>query len=147
MSTIYPKAIQSVMEASKLIEQAGTLLTSGGGSYNLERLGDYARALFDRFAPFRVGDRVTLTRTPNITAEKNWGWMHAKHWMVAGIVGTVVEVDYLQGGFCALVCWDGQTWKNAAGEINPVSAERLNNYNHWEDSLARLVKTEMPVKR
>lgn len=137
MST-YPKTIESVMQASKLIVQAGKLLTDGGGDYNLEKLGEYARALFDRFAPFKVGDRVLLTSTPRITIEKNRGWMGAKHWLVAGIVGTVTDVDYRNGAFYALVLWDDQTWKNSdTGEVHPLTREDWANFTHSERSLAR----------
>lgn len=42
---------------------------------------------------FKVGDRVKLALTPEISAKKNSGWGGSKHFLVKGHPGTVVHVS------------------------------------------------------
>ncbi len=59
-------------------------------------MGKYASAyelLAERYAPFRVGDRVRLKATPAIDEGHAPGWIGYKHILVAGALGVVKEVD------------------------------------------------------
>jgi hypothetical protein len=58
--------------------------------WNLDQLVASYDLLMSRFAPFKVGDRVALAKTPNITQESAPGWMRSKHFLVKGAEGTVV---------------------------------------------------------
>jgi len=60
--------------------------------------------------PFKVGARVRLRETPVISVEKCHGWLGAKHFLVAGALGTVHEVKFYDGLFVIGVVFDDETW-------------------------------------
>lgn len=85
--------------------------------WHLKKVEGYATALFDRFCPFKVGDRVRLTRTPEITTEKSWGWIGSKHFLMKGALATVADVDYRADGKCFeyLLKFDDDSWIDRDG--------------------------------
>jgi hypothetical protein len=106
--------------------------------FHWERMQTYARALFDR-APFKPGDRVRITKDPNITQEKSWGWMGAKHFLVVGALGTVRYVDFYDGHFCADVIWDDESWISSTDKtLHPVPLEDRALYRFWETKIERV---------
>jgi hypothetical protein len=88
--------------------------------------------LFERFAPCKIGDRVELTKTPDINPKDSWGWMDSKHFLIKGAVGTVKEVDFYHKKFKIGIEFDNETWKNTqTDEKKPV--ERKHIYTFSED--------------
>lgn len=96
------ETIEKVRKAGSLYEEALKSMTK----YDLERLVGYAEALF-RNAPLKIGDRVKLLVTPEISEKEGWGWIGYKHVLVAGHVGTVCEVDCYDDRLVAMVEFDG----------------------------------------
>ena len=97
----------------------------------------YAEGLFER-APFKPGDRVRLTATPEISSEVRWGWLGAKHFMVKGALATVREVDFSRGQFEAYLHMDDETWIDSEGVHRPVDSPSL--YHFWENQIERVVE-------
>ena len=104
-------------------------------AWHWKKLRVYAAALFER-APFKTGDRVRLTRTPDITPTKSWGWMGARHFLVKGALATVDSVDFSDGHFEAWLRFDDESWKDHEGKLHPPSEKAL--YHFWETSLERM---------
>ena len=105
--------------------------------WHWDKLRAYAVGLFDR-APFKPGDRVRLTRTPDITPEKAWGWMGSRHFLLKGAMGTVVSTDFSDGHFEAYVVFDDESWRDNSGVLHkPVSPAQ---YHFWETSLERVAE-------
>lgn len=102
--------------------------------------------LISRYAPFKVGDRAVLTRTPEITREKSCGWMGSRHFLVEGRAGVISEVEIWDGKFRFGFEPDNQTWICSFGnhEENPV--DRPHSYSFGESWLApEPVKAPEPV--
>lgn len=106
-------------------------------TYHFDTYHHYAETLFARFCPFQVGDRVRLMVTPTITAEQSWGWLPSKHFLVAGLTGTVKSIDLYKGKFGAGVEWDGQTYLSYP-DNKPTPRDRPKIYWHNEDDIARV---------
>lgn len=76
----------------------------------LGRTMQQVELLFGRYAPWRPGDRVRLTRTPLIDADHSPGWIHSKHFLVVGAIGTIESIDADRSGFSADVVFDEESW-------------------------------------
>lgn len=66
----YKDQIERAKEFSNAMNTFKATVASGPESYFWERMDDYMDVLFNRLAPFKVGDRVKLTKTPEITKEE-----------------------------------------------------------------------------
>ena len=116
----YEDYIVAAEKVNKSFKDQQDVLARFPASFFYEKMMGYAKALFQKYAPFRVGDRVMLTETPEITAEKSWGWLGAKHFLVRGALGTVVSVDYSDNQFIAGTNWDDDSW------VDPYTKEVKN---------------------
>lgn len=97
-----------IKDGCRLIEDGMRKLNSGPLSYYLKNLVGCYELLLSRFAPFHVGDRVILTRTPDIGPES--GWHSSKHFLVKGAHGTVMSVECDGTDFSASVMFDDESW-------------------------------------
>lgn len=99
------------------------------------KLRMYAAALFDR-APFKVGSRVRMTKTPVINEKEAWGWLGAKHFLVAGAIGTVQAIDFDDGHFCAWVTWDNETWHLGFDrKLHVPTPDERKWFMHWDTQI------------
>ena len=89
-------------------------------------------------APFQVGQRVALARTPEITKEKAWGWLHCKHFLVRGAAGTVRCVEFGLGHFSFAVTFDDESWIDSEGTLHPADPARPGHFYFDERDLQRL---------
>ena len=114
------ESVKKIMSVSKLHEdmrkEMNKMVSSGSIEWHYEKIKEYVTVLFDRFAPFKEGDRVCITNAPNCDN----GWRGSKHFLIVGAEGTVQSVDYRRGGFCASILFDNQSWINMGGEEVPV---------------------------
>lgn len=99
----YKDYIEACEKINKLQQEATSVLNRFPDSFFFEKIKGYAEALFERFAPFREGDRVMLVKVPEINEKNSWGWMGAKHFLVYGAKGTVKCVDLYKGKFEASI--------------------------------------------
>lgn len=133
---IIRKSHDSFKEISKLLEQ-------GPSDYYFDKLEIMQRMLFDRFSPYKVGDRVRLTRTPEITEEKSWGWLGSKHFLIEGATAVVREIDIRKyksddsGKFVYGLHFDNESWVDKDGQINMIADDRRALYTFGEDWLER----------
>lgn len=96
---------RAVESAFVKMGEAVLALSSGPASFYMEKMRTYADALFGRFAPFKRGDRVRLTRAPNgVHVGSHWWGIRDR--LQAGATGTVSDVDYRDGHFVAMVVLD-----------------------------------------
>jgi hypothetical protein len=91
--------------------------------YKLKTLLGSYHDIFERFCPYKVGDRVFLNKTPTI--ECGSGWYGSKHFLVKGAAGTIHSRDYCDGKFCFYVEWDDESWMDEKGEIHPIIAKHV----------------------
>lgn len=111
--------------------------------WHWKKLRAYAVGLFER-APFKVGDRVRLTKTPRIDEKHSWGLMGCKHYLVEGALATVAEVDFSDGHFEAWLHFDDETWKSSIdGQLHKPDRPALIHF--WETSLERVEAAPCPT--
>lgn len=121
------KYVQSLVAASEKIDQIEkdiNDLVGGRYRYKLEFILKTYTSLFDRFCPFKVGDRVQLKTTPEISKDVAWGWLGAKHFLVEGAIATVVTADYRDDSFEFGLQFDDDSWVDRSGNLRLVEIER-----------------------
>lgn len=123
----------TVKEAAKIIQQGMDMLRGGPLSFYLEEICGAVEYLMDRYSPIKAGDRVELIETPEISETVSWGWLSAKHFLVAGARGAVDHVECGSDGIRVYVVWDDESWIDRDGMRRPVSRPSL--YCHREVSL------------
>src|SRR5258708_7658 len=103
---------ESLPEIIDLIKSIEKL--SNGHLGNARWALECANSLWQR-APFQVDDRVKLNTTPEISAEKSWGWMGAKHFLIEGALATVHHREFYDGQFVFGLAFDDESWINHDG--------------------------------
>lgn len=100
----------------KVPQEFGWKLNEVFSSYN---------SMFDRFCPFKVGDRVELAKTPIIGEDSAPGWVGCKHFLIAGAKGVVRERGYCEDHFVFDVEFDNESWIDKEGKIAPVTLKHV----------------------
>ena len=103
--------LDKVRKAAKMMRDAQDILSGGPLDYYLTELAAAHELLMTQYAPFKVGDRVRLKATPEITETVRDGWLHYKTLLVAGAVGVVVTADCGSRGFMFGIMFDADERK------------------------------------
>lgn len=90
--------IENIKEGAALIQAGMAKLAHGPLDYYLRNLAACYEFLLT-FAPYQPGDRVRLTKTPEISDRERWGWLRAKHFMKTGALARIVSVSSDGQGF------------------------------------------------
>lgn len=107
---------------------------SCGGSFKWgvgEVLQSY-RSMFDRFCPYKIGDRVQLKSSCRIN-DPTHGWYGCRHFLVKGAKATVRERGYTDGQFTFMIEFDNETWIDSKGKELPVTSKHV--FHFGENSL------------
>lgn len=120
--------IQNILEGIKSLEKL-----SGGNMHQWRYTLENANSIWKR-CPFQVGDLVRLTKTPEITKEKSWGWLGAKHFLIEGAIGRIAHREFHDGLFFFYVQFAHETWIDYQGVEKPVDS--IANYCFSENWLA-----------
>ena len=107
----------------------------GNVPYALQVALEMVDGLIER-APFQVGQRVALARTPEIGPAS--GWSHYKHFLVQGAAGTVRYVEFGRGHFSFAVTFDDESWIDSEGTLHPADPARPGHFYFDERDLQRL---------
>jgi hypothetical protein len=131
-------SIQRVAALRPTIDQLRVL--SAGWADLLYALEKYAAAydfLLAHYAKFHTDDRVRLRRTPRIDAMRAPGWLGSKHFLVAGALGTVRDVDFRQGTFYYQIVFDAESWLDQQKVEHAIEPAKRASYCFQEDELAK----------
>ena len=118
-----PVWISTILKGAAHLKAGMETLQGGPLDFYLEKMAGSVEYLLTRFSPFKVGDLVELTETPEISDTVSWGWLGAKHYMVAGATGRVASVDCDRSGLSYSVVMDNQTYI-FEGRKHPVSTPK-----------------------
>ena len=133
--------IENVKDAIDLLQKGINKLSNGPLSYYVENMVAAYDILMTRYAPFKVGDCVLLTKTPVINLSTASGWMGSKHFLVKGAAGTVATADCGTRGFKFDVIFDDESWYNHVDKIYVKMAEdKRHRYCFGEDDLVKIPK-------
>lgn len=126
---------ENLTKGLELIKQGLGILQGGPLNYYLEKAFEYQEALFDRFAPFKAGDRVALVEAFKTDDERH-GWYGCQHFLVKGAEAVVESVDYKDGRFIADVVFDNESWIDDKGKVRLV--EQKHTFAFGESRLKRI---------
>lgn len=132
--------IEKLKEAYRKMGEARDLLAGGPFDYTLNELVSCYELLMSRFSPFKVGDRIELSKTPKITPQTAPGWMSAKCFLIKGAKGTVVYAECGSIGFRYLIEFDNESWISSHdNEVRPIIRNK-GRYNFSEEWLTLSVE-------
>jgi len=87
-------------------------------------------------SPFKVGDLVRLNKTPEITEEKSWGWLGAKHFLIKGALARVETRQFYDGKFVYGLSFDEESYISPiTGKVTPVKDNGIYSFGEsWLES-------------
>ena len=129
---------ETIKKANDMLEKVLEVGSNGPLDFYLNKINEYINVLFDRFAPFKVGDRVELIKTPIINEKESWGWLSSKHFLVKGALATVKDVDYEDGKFIVDVIFDEESWIDDKGKKRKIENKDKHTYCISEKSIRRV---------
>lgn len=117
----------AIKEGLAEIENGMKKLNSSSMSYTMSCMVNAQQLLLTKYATFKVGDRVQLTKAPVINAAVASGWMGARHFLIPGAVATIQTVKVPQEGdlYYGLV-FDEESYLDS--KDRPVLADRKHQF-------------------
>lgn len=83
----------------------------------LEKCELYRKALLEK-SPFKKGDTVVLTKTPDINEKDSFGWLGSKHFLIKGAKAKVAKVEMNSKGlYCYGLLFENDSYILSSGEI------------------------------
>ena len=134
------KYVESLLASSTKIDQIEkdiNDLVRGEYRYKLDFILKTYVSLFDRFCPFKVGDRVQLKQAPEISKDVAWGWLGAKHFLIVGAVATVTSLDYRGSSFLFGLKFDDESFIGLGDKLQLVEEDRRSIFMMSENFLER----------
>lgn len=90
-----------------------------------------ANSIWQR-CPYQIEQRVMLVKTPEISLEKSWGWLGAKHFLVEGAGATIKFREFYKGSFVFGLHFDSDSWMDSSGTKHPIVPEKRGAYSFNE---------------
>ena len=129
---------EMIEKSTKLMDKANQGMEMGPKKYYFEKLQEYTEALFNKFAPFKEGDRIEISSEINTDN----GWWHSAHFLKIGEKGVVIEVDYMRNAFYADVIFDNESWIRSTGpekgKIIPVEFKDRHTFAICESKIRKV---------
>ena len=108
----------------------------GNFGFHIEHIAKTHKLLFERFSPYKIGDRVMLTKSFEKN-DRNTGWHHCAHFLKKGAVGTVRARAYGEKGFTFDIEFDDESYiERTTGNVVKIKANRRHVFGFSEDKLA-----------
>jgi hypothetical protein len=117
------------LAAMKKLAEAQELLSRGPASFYVEQMVGAYDYLMDRFAPFKVGDKVVMVKELQTIPS---GWSHCQHFLVPGARAVVEQIACDGKGFRVDVSFLDESWINRDGEKIPMEPDRFHTFSFNE---------------
>jgi len=135
----YEKISQTLDIILKSQKEINDILCTGPASFYVEQLELYMDTLFNRFAPFKVGSKVRLTKDIGATLKKSSGWYSSRQMLCKGATGVVKDVDITNDRkFRAGVVFDNDFIFVEPDKIVVTDRDRRGTFYISEDSLEEI---------
>lgn len=108
------ETINKISEALDKIKEGMRILDCGPPSYYFEKLKNQNKMLFERFCPFKMGERVQLKKTPNIPEDS--GWYGSRHFLKKGSIATIRNIDTSELFFVFGLVFDKESYFDSEGK-------------------------------
>lgn len=116
-----------------------TLKDACGNTYTVTNVLNGFIDMFDRFCPYKVGDRVRLVKSFT-TDDPNHGWRSSAHFLHAGATAVIAERSYCHEKHCFffLIRPEFQSWISGIdGSENTLSEKEHAHYGFSEGWLSK----------
>lgn len=114
-----PDFVERMKTGVKHMQQAQDIFARGPLDYYLIKLVQHSEALLVRFAPIKKGQRAIIVK--KIKCEG--GWSGSEKNLEVGVEGTVVDVDYSDGGFIYTFVPDVQMYRDHEGNYKDKTSK------------------------
>ena len=120
------------------INELDKLLNGGELGFKLNEILESYASLFNRFCPYKVGDRVQLTEDLDIPQDS--GWYGSRHFLIKGAIATVKEVGYRDNLFSFGLVFDDESWVHyRTGEVIPTEENQKHLFYLPENSIEAVI--------
>src|SRR5262249_44635132 len=126
------EAMTLMLEGFEKMAKANQVLGGGPHSYYAKRMVEYADVLYERYAPFKKGERAVICKQPDCDND----WRHHKQDLQKGAKCTVEHLEYYDGGWRIDVILDEETWIDMSGARHAVSSKHT--FRLHEDELVKI---------
>jgi len=140
----YAKDLIEITEAADDFKKKVAGACGGSFKWGIGKVVESYLSMFDRFCPFKEGDRVELVKDVNAKG----GWAPSNHFLIKGSPGTITSRGYDDDKFTFYVEFDNETWVDREGEEQPVIHKHVFGFNEdWliETDKPSNVPTEYPL--
>lgn len=132
------KYVNDLNNIKAKVNELDRLLNGGELGFKLNEILESYASLFNRFCPYKVGDRVQLTEDLDIPEDS--GWYSSKHFLIKGAIATVKAVGYRDDLFSFGLVFDDESWVHyRTGEIIPTEEDQKHLFYLSENSIEKVV--------
>jgi hypothetical protein len=119
----YMKEIVGLSSKTQEISKEFNRICGGSFEWATKEIANSYLSMFDRFCPFKVGDRVRLVKDYEVT-DKSHGWYHCRHFLQKGALSTIITREYENTCFTFQIEFDRETWISSEDKIErPVTCK------------------------
>jgi hypothetical protein len=107
---------------------------TNGNIYHWKSILKDAASIWKK-APFKVGQLVKLSRTPEITKDKSWGWLGSKHFLIKGAIARIEESSFYGGQFVYGLHFMDESHLSFDGSVHQVDQRAVYSFGEsWLES-------------
>ncbi len=132
------KAIHVVEQFEKICSVLG--VTYSDLQYSIKQLPEIFK-----LCKYSKGDRVILTKTPDINAKESWGWLGAKHFLIEGAKATIKEIEFYNGRFILGLIFDDESWIDYKKQIHAVDQKDKGMYMFGESWVRKINEDSVTI--
>jgi len=137
----YAQELLKIKDAAKAFTTAMSKACGGSFEWGIQQVVESYLSMYDRFCPYKKGDRVQLSR--NIDVNSSSGWFHSRHFLIKGSKATVANRGYSNGAFTFDVIFDDESWIDNNGEKQPTPDSNKHTYGFAEKYLEPIPNEHM----
>lgn len=137
------KYVNDLKNIKAKVNELNGLLNAEELGFKLNEILESYASLFNRFCPYKVGDRVQLKEDLDIPQDS--GWYSSKHFLIKGAIATVREVGYRDDLFSFGLEFDNESWVHyRTGKIIPIEGYRKHLFYLPETKIEALNSIDAP---
>lgn len=132
------KYSESLATIKDKVSELDRLLNAGELGFKLNEVLSTHASLFNRFCPYKIGDRVQLKETLDIP--KDSGWYDCRHFLVKGAIATVKDSGYRDDLFVFGLIFDEESWvRYDTQEVVPSKDDQKHLFYLPENWIERVI--------
>lgn len=127
------KYLDGMLEANEHFEKGMAVFRGGPATFVIKEIVNCQRSMFERFCPFSIGDRVQLSKTPNL--DKSPAWASSKHFLIKGAAATIKDRGYSGDLFTFSLEFDDESWIDNDGKEHFIVRPRSKHLYSFPENM------------